>query len=145
MRNDTNRLRSGNAAGSQNVCVPGLNGAINSSLRLTASKFRRAVPLLERVCPVFGFLCAQGGEREMTEVQRSETRLQWARQQGAELGSDLARALFLAVRRSGDDRDAKAQFAQMVLREILAAVEKLRDSGASSVVVREYERACRQA
>ena len=81
----------------------------------------------------------------MTEVQRSETRLQRARQQGAEFGSDLAKALFLAVRTSGDDRDAKAQFAQIVLREILAAVEKLRDSGASSVLVQEYERACRQA
>jgi hypothetical protein len=65
--------------------------------------------------------------------------------QGAEYGQDLAAALVLAVRRSAADYHAKRQMAEVVLREILDSIDRLRAAGVPNVSIGAYEWACRAA
>ena len=78
----------------------------------------------------------------MTEFVKRRARQ--FRQIGAEYGRDLAGALLLAVER-GADRDAEHQMTQIVLREINAAVQRLRDARIPELLVAAYERACRES
>jgi hypothetical protein len=78
----------------------------------------------------------------MTEFVKRRARQ--FRQIGAEYGRDLAAALLLAVDR-GADREAEHEMAQIVLREIGAAVQRLRETGLPELLVATYERACRQS
>src|SRR5688500_11673607 len=83
----------------------------------------------------------------MIEVQKEEfdKRLRSYAGAGAQFGADLAKALLLAVSRGGGDREAKAHLSAIVMREILAAVERLRELGVPALLVQAYERACRRA
>ena len=65
------------------------------------------------------------------------------RQSGAEFGQDLAAALIVAGK--GLDRDAKRRMSQLVIREIAAAVQNLRDAGIPATAVESFERSCRDA
>ncbi len=71
----------------------------------------------------------------VTEISDSRT--------GAEYGQDLAAALI----RAGRDlsKDQKRHMAQIVLREIAAAIDDLRGAGIPEPQVRAFERACRHA
>ena len=62
---------------------------------------------------------------------------------GHEYGTDLAAALVLASHRAGGDNQMKRQMAQIVLREIGSAVQKLRQTSAPLLLVAAYEQACR--
>ncbi len=78
----------------------------------------------------------------MTEfVKRRATQF---RQIGAEYGRDLAGALLLAFER-GAGRGAEQEMTQIVLREISAAVQRLRDARLPELLVAAYERACRES
>lgn len=66
------------------------------------------------------------------------------RQIGAEYGRDLAAALLLAVDR-GADRDVEQEMAQIVLREINAALQRFRSAHMPEFLVATYERACRES
>jgi len=78
----------------------------------------------------------------MTEFVKRRARQ--FRQIGAEYGRDLAAALLLAVER-GADRDIEHDMAQIVLREINAAVDRLRTARMPELLVAAYERACRES
>jgi hypothetical protein len=65
------------------------------------------------------------------------------RQSGAEYGQDLAAAMIVAGK--GLDRDQKRRMSQLVVREIAAAVQNLRDAGIPATAVESFERACREA
>ena len=67
------------------------------------------------------------------------------RNSGAELGRDLAAAYVLATVNRPADRDSKRQMAQIVLREICSAVEKLRTADFPDRLVIAFEHACREA
>lgn len=62
--------------------------------------------------------------------------------EGRELGEELAAALVLASRGPGADNDMKRQMAQIVLREIAAAVKKMGEV-VPGELVKVYEAACR--
>ena len=62
---------------------------------------------------------------------------------GAEYGRDLAAALVLASARSGEDRATVRAMARIVLREIAAAVDKVRDASIPAPLAKAYEQACR--
>jgi hypothetical protein len=62
---------------------------------------------------------------------------------GHEYGSELAAALVLASRRADASNAMKRQMAQIVLREIGSAVQKLRQTTAPLLLVAAYEQACR--
>lgn len=66
------------------------------------------------------------------------------RRLGSEYGRDLAAALVLASDRAGDDRALKRQMAGLVLGEIAAALEKLRNAAISSDLIEVYERGARE-
>jgi len=78
----------------------------------------------------------------MTEFVKRRARQ--FRQIGAEYGRDLAGALLLAVER-GADRDAEHEMTHIVLREINAAVQRLRGARIPELLVAAYERACRES
>ena len=61
---------------------------------------------------------------------------------GREYGQELAAALVLASRRPGADNDMKRQMAQIVLREIAAAVKSIGEK-VPGEDVKVYEAACR--
>jgi hypothetical protein len=67
------------------------------------------------------------------------------RDAGEVFGSDLAKALLLAVRRSGDSRHSKIELSVILLQELLAGVQRLRELGIPALLVQIYERAARQA
>lgn len=62
---------------------------------------------------------------------------------GYEYGTELAAALVLASRGADANTELKREMAQIVLREIGAAVETLRTSSAPLLLVSAYEQACR--
>ena len=64
-------------------------------------------------------------------------------QSGYEYGKELAAALVLASHRARGDLATKREMAQIVLREIGAAVQALRGSSAPLLLVAAYDRACR--
>jgi hypothetical protein len=78
----------------------------------------------------------------MTEFVKRRARQ--FKQIGAEYGRDLAAALLLAVEK-GADRETEQAMAQIVLREIGAAVERLRAARLPELLVAAYERACRES
>ena len=61
---------------------------------------------------------------------------------GLEYGEELAAALVLASRRPGADNDMKREMAQIVLREIAAAVKSIGEK-IPGELVKVYEAACR--
>jgi hypothetical protein len=62
---------------------------------------------------------------------------------GYEFGSELAAALVLASTRARADAFTKRAMAQIVLREIDASVQELRESYAPVLLIAAYEEACR--
>jgi len=62
---------------------------------------------------------------------------------GLEYGRELAAALLLATRRNDADTGMTRRMAQIVVREIAAAVAKLQAAALSDEVVATYERAAR--
>ena len=63
---------------------------------------------------------------------------------GRERGQELAAALLLASNRGNADRALKRQMAQIVLRQIEAAVQRLRDTGVPADLSEAYERNARR-
>jgi hypothetical protein len=70
-------------------------------------------------------------------------RFQEVRRLGGEYGRELAAALVLASSRTAD-RALKRQMARIVLRQIAAAVEKLKNAAFPAELTLVYERAARQ-
>jgi hypothetical protein len=62
---------------------------------------------------------------------------------GYEFGTELAAALVLASNRADANIRLKREMAQIVLREIGSAVQKLRKASAPLLLVAAYEQACR--
>ncbi len=79
----------------------------------------------------------------MFEVRRDvyQTRLTRFREAGAVFAEGLASALMPAPVRSTGDRHASVQHSAPRLREVRAAVERLRDAGAPVMLVQTFERA----
>lgn len=71
-------------------------------------------------------------------------REQEARRLGREYGHELAAALLLASRRPGADRALTRQMTQIVLREIDAAVRKLRSGDFPAGLTAIYERGAKE-
>ena len=76
-------------------------------------------------------------EIELQDFEREEIE-----RSGREYGEELAGALVLASRRAGADDDMKRQMAQIVLREIAAAVKKLGETVPGELLI-AYEASCR--
>ncbi len=72
-------------------------------------------------------------------------RLSAYRDAGKVLGTDLAKALLLAMSRSSGVHNAKVELSAILLRELLSAVKALRELGAPNILIHDFERAARQA
>ncbi len=67
------------------------------------------------------------------------------RDAGKVLGTDLAKAFLLAMSRSAGDRQAKIELSAILMRELLSAVEALRELRAPAMLIQDFEKAARRA